>query len=82
MRVPISRVLAEVYTQYMEHKQLYTILIKYKIIGYVNIFIIYNQKTTNINKNKQRTHIKSLLKKNNITQLIFWILQYTRKEQN
>jgi hypothetical protein len=59
--------LAEVYFQHIEHKQLYPILIKYQIIGYLrytdDILIIYNQNKTNtcetlIEFNKQGTNIK------------------------
>jgi hypothetical protein len=38
---------SEAYIQYVEHKQLYPVLVKYQIIGYFryvdDIFIIYNQ---------------------------------------
>jgi hypothetical protein len=44
MGAPTSAILAEVYVQYMEHKQLYPILRKVQIIGYYryvdDIFII------------------------------------------
>jgi hypothetical protein len=46
MGAPTLAILAEVYIQYMEHKQLYPIWRKYQIIGYFkyvdNIFIIYD----------------------------------------
>jgi hypothetical protein len=49
-----SAILAEVYIQYMEHKQLYPILIKDQIIGYFryvdDILIIYNQNKTNLHE--------------------------------
>jgi hypothetical protein len=46
MGAPTSAILAEIYIQYMEHKQLYQILFKLQAIEY--FFIIYNQKKTNI----------------------------------
>jgi hypothetical protein len=54
MGAPTSAVLAEAYFQHMEHKQLYSILMKYQIIGYCryvnDIILIYNQKKTNMDK--------------------------------
>jgi hypothetical protein len=53
MGAPTSAILAEAYLQHKEHKQLYPILKKYQIIGYLryvdDILIIYNKK-----KNKFR----------------------------
>jgi hypothetical protein len=50
MGAPISAILAEIYIQHMEHKQMYPILIKQQIIGYFRYIddIIYDQKKTNI----------------------------------
>jgi hypothetical protein len=49
---PTSVKLAAVYIQYMEHKQLYPILLNHQIIGYFryadDILKIYNQQKTNI----------------------------------
>jgi hypothetical protein len=54
MGAPTSAILAEIYIQYLEHKQLYPILIKQKIIGYFryvdDILIIYNGKRTHKTK--------------------------------
>jgi hypothetical protein len=47
MGAPTSAILAEVYIQHMEHKQLYPILTRHQIMGYFryvdDILIIYNQ---------------------------------------
>jgi hypothetical protein len=54
MGAPTSVILAEVYIQHMEHKQLYPILTRYQIMGYFryvdDILIIYNQNKTNIHE--------------------------------
>jgi hypothetical protein len=86
-----SSTFAEVFVQYMEHKQLYPILLKYKVTGYFryigDILIIYNQKRTNVDEtvakfSKQRPSIKySVAKKNSTTTLISCILQYGMKKQ-
>jgi ribosomal protein S17E len=67
-----SAILAKVYIQYMEHKQLYPVLMNHEIIGYFRyideILIIYNQNKTIIDGtltefSKQRTNIKFSVKK-------------------
>jgi hypothetical protein len=74
MGAPTYSILAEIqiYTQYMEHKQLHPILLKHQILGYYRcvdaIFIIYNQKKANIDENvaefsKQRTNTKFTIEK-------------------
>jgi hypothetical protein len=72
MDAPTSAILAKTYIQHVEHKQIYPSLIKYQIIGYFrhinDIFIIYNQKKTNIDEtltkfNKQQTNIKFTIEK-------------------
>jgi hypothetical protein len=77
---PMSAILAEEYwkKEHMEHKQIYQILIKHKIIGYfryVDIFIIYDQRKTNIDEtltefNTQQTNIIFTTDKNSVTLLI------------
>jgi hypothetical protein len=56
----------------MEHKQIYPILLKHKIIGYFryvdDILLIYNQNKTNIKEmlaefNKQQPRIKFTIEK-------------------
>jgi hypothetical protein len=72
MGAPTSAILAEAYLQYVEHKQLYSILMKCQIIGYCryvdDILMIYNQKKTNTDEssaeyNKQRTNTKFIIEK-------------------
>jgi hypothetical protein len=54
MGAPTSAILAEIYIKHIEHKKIYPILIKYQIIGYFryvdDIFIIYDQRKTNIDE--------------------------------
>jgi hypothetical protein len=66
MGAPTSAILAEIYIQHIEHKQLYPVL-KQKIIRYFryvdDILIIYNETKTNIDEtiaefNKQGTNIR------------------------
>jgi hypothetical protein len=72
MGAPTSTILAEVYIQHMEHKQLYPILRKHQIIGYFryidDILILYNQNKANIDEiltefNKQKTSKKIYYRK-------------------
>jgi hypothetical protein len=72
MGAPTSAILAETYIQYMEHKQIYPILMKYEIIEYIryvaDILIIHNQKKTHIDEtlaefSKQQTNIKFTIEK-------------------
>jgi hypothetical protein len=67
MGAPTSAILAETYIQHIEHKQIYPILIKHQVIGYFryvdDIFMIYDQRNTNIEKNliefnKQQVNMK------------------------
>jgi hypothetical protein len=52
MGAPTSSILAETYIQYMEHTQIYPILVKQQIITYFryvdDILILYDQNKTNI----------------------------------
>jgi hypothetical protein len=54
MGAPTSSVLPEIYLQFMEHTELYTILMQNNILGYFryvdDISIIYNETTTNIDE--------------------------------
>jgi hypothetical protein len=88
MGAPTSAILAEVYIQYMEHKELYTVLRICQIFGcfrYVDdIIIIYDRNVTNIDEPladsvKRELVYNSRLKKNNTTPLISWTLQCTEK---
>jgi hypothetical protein len=72
MGAPTSAILAEIYIHNIEHKQLYPVLLKRKIIGYFryvdDILIIYNKKKTNIDEtiaefNKQGTNIRFSMEK-------------------
>jgi hypothetical protein len=65
MGAPTSAILAEIYMQHMEHKQIYPISIKHKIVGYFryveDTLIIYGHRKTNIDNtllefNKQQTN--------------------------
>jgi hypothetical protein len=54
MGAPTPAILAEIYIQYMEHKQLYPILKKHQMVRYFRyvdvILIIHNQNKTNIDE--------------------------------
>jgi hypothetical protein len=72
MGAPTSAILTGIYIQNMEHKQIYPMLLKHKIIGYFryvdDILLIYNQNKTNIEEiltefNKQQPTIKFTIKK-------------------
>jgi hypothetical protein len=91
MGAPTSAILAEAYIQYMDHKQLFPILIIYQIIGYFryvdDIFIIYNQKKTNKDEtlaefNKRRTNIKFTIEKEQYDSINFLNLTIHRKRKN
>jgi hypothetical protein len=79
-------ILAEMYIQHMEHKQIYLVLMTYQIVGYFwyvdDIFIIYKQNKTNIHGtlpefNKQPTNIKFTIAKEQHDSIDFLILEYT-----
>lgn len=84
---PTTAILTEAFLQYMEHKQLYPILMKYQIIGYfryINILIMYNQKKINTDETmaefiKQRTDIKFTIKKEQHNSISFLYLTVYRK---
>ena len=72
MGAPTSSILAETYIQYMEHTQIYPILIKHQIIAYFryvdDILIIYDQNKTNIDHtlnefNRVQTNINFTMEK-------------------
>jgi hypothetical protein len=80
MGAPTSAILAEIYIQHKEHKQLYQILLKHKITGYLK-----QKKKTHVDKtimefNKQNNNLKS--EKNTIIPLIFWTSQYTEETED
>jgi hypothetical protein len=87
MGTPTSTILAEVYIQHMEQKQLYPILKKEQIIGYFrykdNSLIIYNQNKPNkilTEFNKQNTSITFTIKKEQHNFINFLHLTITLKE--
>jgi hypothetical protein len=88
MAAPTSAILAETYMQHMEHKQIYPILTKHKIIGYfryVDDIIIYDQRKTNIEDtliefNKQKTNINFTIEKEEHNCINFLDLTIHRKK--
>jgi hypothetical protein len=91
MGTPASAILAEVYIQYMEYKQLYPTLRKSELIGYLryvnDILIIYNQNKTNIDETLREFNrviscevIQScrstIFKKHYILYTYFYVLSY------
>jgi hypothetical protein len=89
MGAPTSAILAETYIQYMEHEQIYPILIKHKIIGYFrfvdDILVIYDHRKTNIDNtliefNKQQTNINFTIEKEEHNCINFLDLTIHRKK--
>jgi hypothetical protein len=88
MGAPTSAILAEVYIQNMEHKQLYPILTRHQIMGYFryvdDVLIIYYQNKTNIHEvlaefNKQATSIKFTVEEEHHNSINFLELTIHRK---
>jgi hypothetical protein len=87
---PTYAILAEVYIQHMGHKQLYSILMNYQIIGYFryidDILIIYNQNKRNIDEtsaefSKQRTNIRFTTEKEQHNSINFLIVVAWQAQQ-
>jgi hypothetical protein len=88
MGAPTSAILAEVYIQHMEQKQLYPILTKHQIMGYFryveDILITYNRNKTNIHEilaefNRQATSIKFTIEEEQHNSINFLDLTIHRK---
>jgi hypothetical protein len=86
MGAPTYAVLAETYTQHMEHNQIYPVLIKYQIIGYFryvdSILIICNKKNMGetLAEFNNKPIQNSPSNENNVSPLIFGILTIHRKK--
>jgi hypothetical protein len=86
-----SAILAETYLQHIEHEQIYPILVRQQIIGYLRyvdaILIIDDQNKTNVGHtlnelNKLQSSIKFIMEKETHDSINFLDLIIHRKEEN